>query len=133
MGIPCPKPLPSKLAREAKRSRIKADDEAENKIVRKRSGGRCEVIELHPNPWDPRRSFTAKRCERRAVHIHHMIGGWGKRARGKSKLAEFKQHACVECHSDITGHVLRREGGNEPHYKDFYHRITAAARRRAQE
>ena len=108
--LPFAKPRPAKLERTDKRKRRAASDEAENKKVRARSGGRCELIELHPNEWNPKYSFTAKRCVRPALHIHHKIGGWGKRARGASILAENKLHLCERCHSDIHAHVLVPDG-----------------------
>lgn len=87
-------------------------DEAENKKVKARSGGQCEIW------WEMK--VTAVRCDNRAAHVHHMISGWGRRARGKSVLAEHKQHACALCHDLITSHRLRRLGGDEPHYSDIY-------------
>ena len=111
-----PKPRPAMLEREDRRKTLKSEDEAENKKVRARSDGQCEVRERYQDTVVP------YRCTRRANQIHHMIGGWGKRARGTSKLAAHKQHACDTCHREITGHVLKRIGGVTPRWTDTYER-----------
>lgn len=71
----------------------KARDAAESRIVKARSGGRCEV------------TIDGARCPRRAAQVHHQIGGWKRRGRGASALAEHKTHACAACHRLITGDV----------------------------
>lgn len=114
-----PKPRPAKLDRDAKRRQRQTEDERENRKVRARSGGRCEVMTVLRFESGAR---LGCRCARRASQIHHQIGGWGSRARGESLRAERKQHVCAECHSDITGHVLQRVGGVTPHYLDVYER-----------
>ena len=102
---PQPKPRPAKLERHDQRVKRQGQDEAENKKVKARSGGRCEVT------WFGSLSGRIQyRCTRRALHIHHKIGGWGKRARGVSMLASNKLHLCAECHSDIHAHVLVPDG-----------------------
>ncbi len=107
-----PKARPAKLAKaDRARARIKRDEE-ENVAVKARSGGRCEVVII-----------AGSRCKRRAFHVHHMLGGIGVRARGKSALAQHKQHVCSDCHADITGHVLRRIGGDVPLWTDEYERL----------
>jgi hypothetical protein len=112
-----PKGRPAKLAKADRTKARKVDDETENETVKERSGGQCEVV------WFGSRSRIAKRCPRRAAPgVHHMIGGWGKRARGKSLLAMHKQDVCTQCHSLITSHVLRRIGGDVPRWTDEYER-----------
>lgn len=118
--IAVPKPRPAKLDRADRRALRKALDEVQNRIVRKRSGGQCEVFELDPLKRD---GEPAWRCNFRASHIHHMLSGWGIRARGNSAKAEHKQHVCVEHHPEITGHVLQRIGGLVPLWTDTYLRV----------
>lgn len=102
-GLLFPKPRPAKLERTDKRRQRQTADERENTKVRARSGGRCEVAVHYVvrGKW-----IGGKRCERRAVHIHHRLGGWGRRARGPSILAENKFHVCPPCHTDIHARVL---------------------------
>lgn len=92
-------------------------DDRESVKVRARSGGRCEIDVVGEG-----------RCFRRADHVHHMIGGWKRRARGESALAIRKQHACAPCHLDITGRLggkrLIRVGGAMPHHADSYRRVS---------
>jgi hypothetical protein len=113
--LPLAKGRPAKLAKADRAKTREGLDAAESAAVKVRSGGRCEVV-----------SFGARRllerCKRRAFHVHHMLGGIGVRARGKSALAIHKQHVCSDCHSDITGHVLRRVGGDVPLWTDEYER-----------
>ena len=92
-----PKPRPAKLDKADRKSARDAKDKAENAKVKARSGGRCEVVDHG-------------RCRRRAVHIHHVLGGFGVRGRGASAIAQNKLHLCVECHSDIHAHVLIKDG-----------------------
>lgn len=101
--LPHAKPRPAALERKDRRNDRKAQDEQENAKVKARSGGQCEV-------WIGR----FERCARRGNQTHHMIGGWGKRARGISILAEHKQYVCHQCHDDIGGHILKRIGGDPP-------------------
>ena len=115
MGVPCPK---VRKRIRTKKDADKALDKAENKKVPKRSGGRCEV---HVQVLD-----GVLRCWNVATQIHHMIGGWGKRGRGRSALRDHKQHVCEGCHRSITGDIggkkLIRVGGVIPHYTDCYKR-----------
>ena len=112
----------AKATRDKLRQKI---DRAENAKVKARSGGRCEVMVVSEKatvgPW----TFGGGgMCQRRSVPgVHHMIGGWGKRARGKSLLADHKQDVCQQCHDLITSHRLRRVGGDEPRWSDCYVRV----------
>ena len=103
------KPRPAKLERADRKTAREKADKAESDKVKARSGGRCEMR--------VDRAVANLRCQRRAVHIHHMIGGWGKRARGISTLAANKLHLCNRCHSDIHAHVLVPDG-------DHFRRVT---------
>lgn len=109
--------VPAKVEKAVRTKKRLATDEDESAKVKVRSGGRCEVV------WFGRKARTVKRCDKFAAQLHHMIGGWGKRARGKSILAEHKQHVCNDCHPLITGHVLRRIGGDVPLWTDEYERV----------
>ena len=111
-GLRFPKARAAKLERDKKRAVRKDTDEAENKKVRARSGGRCEVYEA-----------GQLRCRHHASQIHHMFGGWRTRARGRSALSEHKQHICTTCHCDITSHVLERIGDATPHWTNPYRRV----------
>ena len=112
-GLLFPKPRPAALERRDRRRDRVSKDEAESRKVRARSKGRCEIVVLGEG-----------QCERRANQIHHMLGGWGRRARGTSILAERKQNTCGVCHPLITGHVLQRIGGPVPLWSDRYRRVT---------
>ena len=113
---PTPKPRPSLLERQDRKKSRTDLDASESKKVKARSGGRCEVFVVGEG-----------RCTKRAISIHHMIGGWGKRARGPSVLAEHKQHVCDGPrghHRLITGHVLQvLSAGREPRWDDAYERV----------
>lgn len=116
-----PKSRPRKLDQQARKNLIVSTDKAENALVKYRSGGQCEVRVFVRFDGD---KVVSRRCALRASQIHHQLGGWGRRARGRSALAEHKQHACEKCHSDITGHVLRLQvRGDLPKYSDIYERV----------
>lgn len=121
-GQNCAKPRPQMLERGERKASVEALDRAESKQVKRRSGGTCEVVvqELcYLNHW------ILSRCQRRATHVHHMLGGWGRRARGPSALAVHKQHVCPECHAEITGHVLKLlTGWDVPRFDMPYERVT---------
>ena len=119
-------PKPTATADRAARKRaMQAKDRAESDIVRKRSGGLCEVgYEWFDGP----RWLGSARCNRRAEHVHHMIKGRGKRAVGASVLAQHKQHVCHQCHQDIEGGVggkrlILVQAGHLPVYTDVYRRV----------
>lgn len=90
-----------KVIEKAKDDRADRDEE-ESAKVRKRSGGVCEV------------RVGGTRCRRKAFHVHHHLGGNGRRGRGESALAKHKTHSCVTCHEQI-GKQLRHVRGN--HYR----------------
>ncbi len=81
-----PKPLPQILEREERRARQQARERRENAKVRKRSGGRCEVV------------LGDERCRKAGREIHHLLDGTGRRGRGASVLATHKVHACARHH-----------------------------------
>jgi hypothetical protein len=105
--------VPKALEKEAKVKKLKKSEE-ENVEVKDRSKGQCEIV------WFGKKARIAKRCEKRASQIHHMYGGSGVRARGKSILAKHKQHACEQCHDWITRKILKRIGTEERLWTDEY-------------
>lgn len=116
-----PKPRPAALDRADRRKLRAKLDEAQNRLVRKRSGGQCEVWERHPD------DVLEMRCPRRAAEIHHMIGGRCRSRIAESVKAERKQHVCRDHHQGITGDVggkrFARVGGAVPHWTDVYRRL----------
>jgi hypothetical protein len=104
-------------------------DKAESEKVKVRSEGRCEVFELQQWSNSPLEVPLMVRCPYRAEHVMHLIGGRGKRGRGKSALAIHKLHGCAEHHREIDGDVggrrLKRIGGPVPHWTDCYERVKA--------
>ena len=115
-----PKP-PATADRAARKRAQQALDRRESAEVRKRSIGRCEAVEvITPG--------IVMRCCGTAVHVHHMIGGRGRRGIGASALAIHKQHICDFCHTNIEGGI----GGKRliliqrlelPLWDDVYRRI----------
>ena len=104
--LPQPKPRPSALARADRRKARAAIDKSESAKVKSRSGGRCEVRELVRVGL----STGIFRCDRKALHVHHRLGGIGVRGRGKSALSEWKLAVCRICHSEIHSHILVPDG-----------------------
>jgi hypothetical protein len=96
-----PKPRPRLLVKRDTDRLWQALDKSESRKVNARSGGRCEVT-----------GPLGGRCPKRATEIHHHKGGWKRRGRGASALAENKTHCCADHHRMITGHVLVHLGGN---------------------
>ena len=117
MPLQFPKARPALLDKQEHRRTIVGLDRLENEKVKQRSGGWCEIHALN-------REGVAVRCTRRASEIHHLLGGWRRRSRGPSALAEHKQHVCRRCHQEITGHVLQHIGPQVPRWTDKYRRIS---------
>jgi len=111
---PQPKGAPHRLVKQDAEADVDKQDRLEREKCHTRSGGRCEVLEV----ITPLFIFDAKtmaqkpvtqvavRCKRRVGENHHLIGGIGRRNKGKSILAEHRLDTCLRCHSDITGKVL---------------------------
>lgn len=92
------------LVKEEKHHAIALTDEKENAKARARAKGRCEVRVI----YDSRsRKSAAIRCGRIDRHTHHLLGGVGRRNKGKSILADFKLRVCAECHELITRNILQ--------------------------
>jgi hypothetical protein len=111
---PAPKGDPARLVKQDKKAAIATTDKREREKCHDRSGGRCEVMEtivplfvfdaqtLEQKPVQ----IMAVRCKRRAAENHHLIGGTGRRNKGRSILAAHRIDTCLRCHGDITGNVL---------------------------
>lgn len=111
---PQPKPTPKLLAKRAAAATVRTTDDKERAKCHARSGGQCEVWEtfvpifvfekktMKPVPA----SLMVKRCKRRASENHHLIGGIGRRNKGRSILAGHRLDTCQRCHKEITGNVL---------------------------
>ena len=94
-----PKPRPRLLEKRAAKAAIEQMDMDENRKVKQRSGGRCEVQVIG--------KAIIWRCPLRASHVHHLMGGIGRRNVGRSITAECKLHVCERCHEELHGHVLK--------------------------
>jgi hypothetical protein len=94
-----PKSRVKALDKADKQKALKAKDKAENAKAKKRACGRCEV-------WEQSGHWRA-RCMDKDTETHHLIGGIGRRNKGKSILAEYKLRVCKECHAAITANVLK--------------------------
>jgi hypothetical protein len=101
------KPRPKVLEKRDAASKRDAIDRQERAKCKARSHGLCEVYERI------RGMRVWARCLRRATENHHLIGGIGRRNRGKSILAEHRIDVCPRCHADITGNVLVPENMTE--------------------
>jgi hypothetical protein len=92
------------LNKRTAKAAVAKQDREERAKVRERSGGICEVKEdvgVFEGPI-----LYYRRCKRRATENHHLLGGIGRRNRGKSILAAHRLDVCDRCHREITGHVL---------------------------
>lgn len=104
-GLAFPKPRPRDLDRQALAKLRDKIDRQERAKVMARSGGRCEVrvTVMVVEPFD-------LRCTGRSTEVHHLIGGIGRRNKGRSILAEHRLATCQSCHTAITRHVLQPVG-----------------------
>jgi hypothetical protein len=95
-----PKSRVKALDKADKAKAIEAQDKKENAKAKKRAAGMCEVIEVHGNA-------SYGRCGHKDTETHHLIGGIGRRNKGKSIMAEYKLRVCKGCHAAITANILR--------------------------
>lgn len=95
---------PHILVTREKKADLKAKDDFERNRCHQRSGMRCEVNEVIPQP--ERSLIVTKRCKGRVVHNHHLIGGIGRRNVGPSLLSEHRLDTCKKCHQDIEHEIL---------------------------
>lgn len=100
-GLSCalPKGRVKALVVEDARAKLETQDKTENAKAKARAEGRCEVR--------VGKMMTFVRCQRAGVDPHHLIGGSGRRNRGKSILAQYKLWVCRQCHDDITAKKLQ--------------------------
>lgn len=99
----CPKPRPKLLDKRQRQAAVDKVDREQKAICRARSGGRCEVTVLQPPQFG---RVIAISCFNHASENHHLIGGSGRRNKGRSILAAHRLDVCDRCHEDITGKVL---------------------------
>lgn len=111
------KPQARMAAKKERDALVVSTDKQEDKLVKARSQGQCEVFVVGDG-----------RCQKKGMSIHHMLSGWGRRARGRSALAEHKQHVCdgpTGHHRLITGHLLKLLVSSDlPRFDDAYERVT---------
>lgn len=99
-----PKKRPHLLDKREAKANTDRLDRQERATCRERSGGVCEVLTYYYE--GRRRSLYAYRCSRPASENHHLIGGIGRRNRGRSILAAHRLDVCQRCHAEISGKVL---------------------------
>jgi hypothetical protein len=99
-----PKTRPKALDKKDKAKALAAKDKAENAKAKKRANGQCEV-----RGWEIVEGGIpcVCRCTRKDTQTHHLLGGIGRRNKGKSVLAQFKLRVCDSCHAAITANVLK--------------------------
>ncbi len=96
------------LEKAEARAELDKQDKKENAKAKQRAKGGCEVIVslMAPIKGDVTLAHS-ERCTRKDTETHHLIGGIGRRNKGKSLLADYKLRVCKECHDAITKHILR--------------------------
>lgn len=98
------KPRARVLEKREAKAALDAEDARQRKLCHKRSGMRCEVIEVNLKPEDS--AIVCLRCKGHVSHNHHLIGGRGKRNVGDSILAKHRLDTCTRCHQDIHAGIL---------------------------
>ena len=104
MPLKFAKPTPTILVKGERRAQKEARERAEAKLVRLRSGGRCEVVTQTPKPECS--ELRVERCKAKAEHLHHLISGIGKRNVGASALSPALLHTCSYHHRLIHLRVI---------------------------
>lgn len=111
--IPQPKKAPHLLVKRDAQAKVRTKDQQERDKCHARSKGQCEVWEtftpifMFDKQMRSRKPvLMVKRCPRRVAENHHLIGGIGRRNKGRSILAAHRLDICQRCHDDITGKVL---------------------------
>jgi hypothetical protein len=100
-----------------------AKDKAENAKARTRAKGQCEVLILLVGGAPTRKPVYA-RCPNKDTQTHHLIGGIGRRNKGKSILADYKLRVCEKCHAAITANILRPTTAQHDAYTVRYWRAS---------
>jgi hypothetical protein len=112
-GFALPKGRPKALDKADKAKALAAKDRDENIKAKMRARGRCEVLELverlgQKYPDGSCEVVTVSMpCMRPDTQTHHMIGGIGRRNKGRSIMADYKLRVCAECHAAITANILQ--------------------------
>jgi hypothetical protein len=102
-GFMFPKSRVKALDKADKAAALAKQDRAESAKARKRAKGRCEAqVEIGIPPY-----AQFARCPKKDTETHHLIGGIGRRNKGKSILADYKLRVCKDCHAAITANILR--------------------------
>lgn len=103
-GFAIPKSRVKALDKADAKATLATKDKAENAKAKARAKGQCEVVEtrIYACP-----ASYAERCPNKDTETHHLIGGIGRRNKGKSILAAYKLRVCKRCHADITANILR--------------------------
>jgi hypothetical protein len=101
-----PKQRVKALDKADARKALEAKDKAESAKAKKRAKGRCEVHFAEPYGKNLTR-WVGLFCSSKDTETHHLIGGIGRRNKGKSILADYKLRVCKECHAAITANILR--------------------------
>ena len=105
-SLPFAKPRPKALDKADKAKALAAKDKAESAKAKKRAGGLCEVYFAEPYGKNLTR-WVGMYCTRKDTQTHHLIGGIGRRNKGRSLLADYKLRVCAECHRLITANILQ--------------------------
>jgi hypothetical protein len=107
---------------DAKRT-LANKDKAESAKAKVRAKGQCEVLVVLVGADTGRRAVCA-RCPSKDSQTHHLLGGIGRRNKGKSILADYKLRVCDKCHTAITGKILRPTTAEHDAYTVRYWRAT---------
>ena len=105
-GFAFPKQRVKALEQQDKATALESKDKAENAKAKKRANGRCEVYLAEPYGTNLTR-WVGLFCTNKDTQTHHLIGGIGRRNKGKSILADYKLRVCDQCHDDITRKILQ--------------------------
>ncbi len=103
-----PKSRVKALDKADKAAALAKKDKEESAKAKKRAKGHCEVwLALMAQRLGATNDSHDLRCSRKDTETHHLIGGIGRRNKGKSILADYKLRVCKECHAAITSNILR--------------------------
>jgi hypothetical protein len=110
-GFAIPKQRPKALDKASAKAERAKEDKKESAKAKKRAKGQCEVMveqrkTTTPPGWEWR-WLTTERCKHKDTETHHLIGGIGRRNKGKSILADYKLRVCRRCHEEITTKILK--------------------------
>lgn len=98
-----PKARVQALEKQDRVKQLATKDRAENAKARARAKGQCEVRQIFSDGLQR----LPVRCPCKDMETHHLIGGIGRRNRGKSILAVNKLRVCLRHHAEITAHIMK--------------------------